>query len=200
MMTLDYYNATADAFRERTKDFDLTLQYDAFLARLPVGAHILDAGCGPGRDAAVFLKRGYRVTAIDASHAMVELATKATGLPVRLLAFQQIDFDGDFDGVWMMASLLHVPTAEVDDVVRRLTRALKPGGVWYMSVKVGDGERRNSDGRMFYDYTPESLRELLSRHPALALLEIYESEATTPPNWLHATVRKIAHEEGRPPR
>src|SRR6478672_8558352 len=157
-MTLDYYNANADGFRERTKGFVLTLQYDAFFARLPAGAHILDAGCGPGRDAKCFLSRGCRVTAVDASPAMVELATRATGLTVRVRPFQQIEFDNEFDGIWAMASLLHVPNAEIDDVFRRLIRALKPGGVWYMSVKVGGGERRNDDGRMFYDYTPDSLR------------------------------------------
>src|SRR3954451_2645856 len=151
-MTLDYYNTNADAFRERTKDVDVSHEYEKFLARLPAHpahAHILDAGCGPGRDAAHFSKLGYRVTAIDASAAMVEMAAKATGLPVRLLLFQQIDFVEEFDGVWTMASLLHVPTADVDDVVRRLTRALRPGGAWYLSVKLGDGERRNDDGRMF---------------------------------------------------
>jgi SAM-dependent methyltransferase len=196
-MTLDYYNTNAEGFRDRTKHLALALEYDAFLARLPDRAHILDAGCGPGRDAKYFLSRGYRVTAIDASSAMVALATAATGLPVRLLPFQQLDFDGEFDGVWTMASLLHVPTSDIDDVVRRLTRALKPRGVWYMSVKIGNGERRNPDGRMFYDYTPDSLRQLLSRHPSLEMLDVYESQATTPPNWLHATVRKTAGTEGR---
>ena len=196
-MTLEYYNTNADAFRERTKDLALPREYDTFLARLPDGAHILDAGCGPGRDAKYFASRGYCMTAIHASAAMVELATRATGLPVRLLPFQQLDFDNEFDGIWTMASLLHVPTSDIDDVVRRLTRALKPGGVWYLCVKIGQGERRNPDGRMFYDYTPDSLRQLLSRHPSLELLDMYESEATTPPNWLHATVRKVPPAEGR---
>lgn len=34
---------------------------------------MLDAGCGSGREAKVFLARGYQVTSIDASSEMVEV-------------------------------------------------------------------------------------------------------------------------------
>ncbi len=176
-MTSDYYDREAEAYRERTRGCDLAPLYEAFLSRLPAGAHILDAGCGPGRDTLAFLARGFRVTAIDASAAMVELATRVTGQPARLLRFQEIDFEAAFDGVWANASLLHVPSAEIDDVLGRLTRALVPGGLLHASVKVGDGERTAPDGRMFCDYSESSLRAVFARHPGLRLQSIGTSLA-----------------------
>ena len=188
-MTLDYYNHNAESFRQRTAGSMTRRSYDAFLARLAPNAHILDAGCGPGRDSMVFLERGFRVTGMDASLAMVEMATQATGQPVLLMTFQQIEFQNEFDAIWANASLLHVPQSEIDGVIRRLTRALKPAGALYMSLKVGDGERIADDGRFFCDYTETAARELLSRHRALTILEIHQ----TPPGpnradgraWLH---------------
>jgi ubiquinone/menaquinone biosynthesis C-methylase UbiE len=194
-MTISYYDNNADAFRQRTSQRAMSQHYEPFVALLPPGGNVLDAGCGPGRDTLVFLARGFRVVAFDASRAMVELATKQTGQPVLHATFQQIEFEKDtFDGVWACASLLHVPSGEIDDVLHRVTRSLKFGGAMYMSVKVGDGERIADDGRFFCDYTHRTLRDLLARHPSLEILDISES----PPNpqspdgksWLHALVRK----------
>jgi 2-polyprenyl-3-methyl-5-hydroxy-6-metoxy-1,4-benzoquinol methylase len=193
-MTLDYYNTNAEAFRQRTAGSITRRFYEPFLALLRPGAHILDAGCGPGRDSRQFVELGYRVTAMDASTAMVEMASKAIGQPVLLRRFQDVEFDAEFDGIWANASLLHVPAREFDDVLRRLARALKPGGVLYMSLKIGDGERIHDDGRFFCDYSESSLRAVLANHPTLELLSTHQ----TPPSpgqadgraWLHAIVKK----------
>ena len=47
--TLDYYNQNAAAFTEGTVNVEFTDTQDRFLALLPMGAHILDFGCGSGR-------------------------------------------------------------------------------------------------------------------------------------------------------
>jgi len=194
-MTSDYYDLNAEAFRQRTAGCDLAPLYEGFLSRLPPGAHILDAGCGPGRDTLAFLGRGFRVTAIDASAAMVDLATQATGQPARQLRLQEIEFHDAFDGVWANASLLHVPTGEIDDVLRRLVRSLVPEGLLHVSVKIGDGERIAPDGRFFCDYTETVLRALFARHPSLRLLSLEESPPQRPQDdnrsWLIARASKL---------
>lgn len=179
-MTRDYYDLNAEAFRERTVDCELAALHDAFLSRLAPGAHILDAGCGPGRDTLAFLERGFRVTAIDASAAMVDLASRATGQPARQLRFEEIEFEEAFDGIWANASLVHVPMSDIDDVMRRLARSLRPGGLLHVSVKKGEGERIAPDGRLFCDYTDGRLRALFARHPSLQLHSIEESPAQRP--------------------
>ena len=117
------------------------------------------------------------MTAFDAYPAMVELATQATGLEARLMPFHEIEFEDRFDGIWANASLLHVPSAEIDGVLDRLIRALRAGGILYMSVKFGDGERAMSDGRFFCDYNEASLAALFGRHPQLTVLHMARSPA-----------------------
>jgi SAM-dependent methyltransferase len=63
----DYYQHNAGMFFADTGDVDMTLLYRRFLPLLPEAAHVLDAGCGSGRDALAFARRGHRVTAFDAS-------------------------------------------------------------------------------------------------------------------------------------
>jgi SAM-dependent methyltransferase len=193
-MTREYYERNAKAFEERTLDRDMEHLYAAFLTRLPAKAKILDAGCGPGRDAAVFLKRGFDVTAVDASHAMIKLAAEKVGHRADVMPFQAIDFQETFDGIWANSSLLHVPREEIDDVFLRLTRSLKPRGIWYMSFKLGQDDRVTEDGRSFYDYTESSLRKLIARHPNLSILDIHNAPGPTPElqQRLHATVQKVA--------
>ncbi len=73
--------------------------YEPFLTLLPADAHIMDAGCGSGRDALAFLGKGYEVTAIDASEAMVKLASRHIGHRVLKLSLDRIEFENCFDGV-----------------------------------------------------------------------------------------------------
>jgi SAM-dependent methyltransferase len=63
--TLDYYDSHAEEFLERTATVSIEHLYEPFLALVPQGGRILDAGCGSGRDAAEFARRGYEVVAFD---------------------------------------------------------------------------------------------------------------------------------------
>lgn len=160
--TAAYYAANADRFAAESVALDATDLYEPFLALVPPGGLILDAGCGSGRDALAFRRLGYAVTAFDASPELARLAAEHTHLPVEVLRFQDMAFDGEFDGVWACSSLLHVPRAEMPDVLTRVARALRPGGVCFMSFKLGDGEAVR-DGRFFNDYTETSLVEEVRR-------------------------------------
>lgn len=73
-MTIDYYNHFAADFIKGTVDADLNVIRGRFLKYLQSGDHILDLGCGSGRDAKDFHEKGYPVTAIDGSSACCKLA------------------------------------------------------------------------------------------------------------------------------
>jgi SAM-dependent methyltransferase len=197
-MTIDFYDRNGKDFFDRTKDLDMTFAHEPFLALLPAGGHILDGGCGSGRDSKVFAERGYRVTAFDASETMVRLASENTGLPVLHMTFDDMTFENAFDGVWTCASLLHVPHAAMDSVFQKFIRALKAGGVWYLSFKVGRGEQIRGE-RLFSAFDEKSLREFIGRYPALELIQLWESADTRPElaheRWLNAFARKIGKED-----
>ena len=77
--TIGYYDRHAAEFAGQTANLDLEPLYQRFLRRVRPGGRILDAGCGVGRDALAFAKRGYEMIACDASEAMVQLARERVG-------------------------------------------------------------------------------------------------------------------------
>ena len=160
--TLAYYAKNARPFAEGTVGMDMSSLYGEFLPLLPKGGRILDAGCGSGRDALYFMRRGFEVTAFDASLEMAAAARKLLDRPVPVMAFLDVDWEAMFDGIWACASLLHVPRSQIDEVLRRLARALRPSGVLYASFKYGNTEEVR-DGRFFNDYNETSLRSVAGR-------------------------------------
>jgi hypothetical protein len=126
------------------------------------------AGCKARsrRDALAFAERSHEVIALDAFDEMVQLARSRVGdrAVVHLMRFGDVAWRGEFDGIWACASLLLVPAALFRDVASRLASALRPGGVWYMSFKLGEGERW-AEGRLFVDHTEATLRSALSGLP-----------------------------------
>ena len=147
---LQYYEQHAAAFFESTVAIDMRELHERFLSLLSNGGHILDAGCGSGRDAKAFAARGYRVSAFDASPALAKLASAHLGQSVRVRKFHDIDEVACYDGIWACASLLHLPSSDIPEAIARLWTALKPGGCFYFSFKHGTGERQHQ-GRHFTD-------------------------------------------------
>ena len=79
--TVRFYDERAEEFRDQTVNVPMDHLYEPFLAHIPAGGRILDAGCGVGRDSKAFLARGYRVVSFDASEKMVAMTTQLTGQP-----------------------------------------------------------------------------------------------------------------------
>jgi SAM-dependent methyltransferase len=174
--TSDFYRTHAQQYWNSTVHLDVHQLYEPFVRCLQKGARILDAGCGSGRDTKALLDRGYRITAIDASPELVALATAFSGHDCRILRFQDMQFQNEFDGIWACASLLHTPRSEMSDVFPRFIRALKPGGVMYLSLKEGAGERIAEDGRFFSYYTADSFREILASFPTVCEIAFWKAE------------------------
>jgi len=162
MDTLKYYDKNAEMFVAETIAADMTAQYENFISRLQKGAQILDLGCGSGRDSRAFIDKGYSVVSIDGSKELCIRAKKITRQPVLCLRFEEIEFESQFDGVWACASILHVEKSNMEDILLRISKALKPGGFLYVSYKYGN-EERLVNGRFFSDYNENDIPELFTR-------------------------------------
>ncbi len=176
---VDYYEENADAFFSATVAVDMSSLHAQFAKQLPEGGHILDAGCGSGRDALAFSKLSFRVTAFDASPSLAQLASQHLGQAVSVRKFAEIDEVACYDGIWACASLLHLPLSQVPDAIRRLWTALKPGGCCYFSFKHGQGERQHN-GRHFTDANEQTVVAWLSALPDLAAQEIWITQDQRP--------------------
>ena len=160
--TLAAYADHAEDYARRFADEEPGSWMRAFIADLPKGAFILDLGCGPANSAAILRNAGHRVDPVDASPEMVALANRSHDIGARLASFDQIDATAAYDGIWANFSLLHAPRAEMPGHLARLHRALKPGGLLHLGLKLGSGEGRDRLGRFYTHYGEEELRALLS--------------------------------------
>lgn len=190
--TLGYYDNNAEAFVESTFTVSMTRLYQEFLPHVPDGGHILDAGCGSGRDALSFHRMGYQVSAFDGSRAIASLASQRTGLPVQHRAFSDVTEVGVYNGIWACASILHLPETDIASAIARLWGALRPGGAFYMSFKVGEGERSH-DGRHFTDADEATAEGWVSALPELNGCHMWRTNDQRPDRdeqWLNILLTK----------
>ena len=172
--TISYYEEHAAEFCKSTLDADMTFCRNRFLKYLDPQSHILDAGCGSGRDSKAFIDLGHSVTAIDASPKICEEAEKVLGQKVLCRSFEELEMEKLFDGIWACASLLHVPRGKMPEVLCRLKRALKDDGILYASFKYGAGEV-TKQGRHFSNYDEKALRKLMEG-AGFEVLELFVTE------------------------
>ena len=158
--TIKYYEKEYETFISETIDADTEVLCRRFLSHIPDNGDILDLGCGSGRDTKAFIDAGYRVSAIDGSEEICHAASEYTGIDVKCMDFFDIKAVEAYDGIWACASVLHVEKGRIPKLLEVLYRALKKGGVLYLSFKYGDHDGFR-DGRHFTDLNENGFSELL---------------------------------------
>lgn len=187
--TIGYYNANAEGFVASTANVEFGALQRKFASMLPEGGRVLDLGCGSGRDSLAFLKAGFQVDAVDGSESMAKTASSLTGLPVAHATFVAYEPKGEYDGIWACSSLLHVPKGDLSVVIGKYARALKLGGVFYLSFKLGSHNGMRN-GRWFTDLDEPSFRSLIAQVSALKVSQIEITADVRPSRsnekWLNA--------------
>ncbi len=168
--TSKYYDDQAQDFFDSTVTADVDPLYKRFLKYVPAGAHILDFGCGSGRDTKAFHDMGYSVCALDGSEKLCKLASEYSGIPVKCADFLSLNEESAYDAIWACASIIHVPSNQLPALIRKMRDAVVDNGIIYASFKYGDfeGER---NGRFFVDMTEERFHDLLKKVDGLTIVE-----------------------------
>lgn len=167
------YDGGAEEFAARTADrteIEATARRFAELVRPDASGRrlVADLGCGPGHDGPVLRELGLDWIGVERSAGMLRLARgRHPGRYVRG-DLRAPPLRGGLDGLWLNASLLHVPREEVPEVLVRLHELLAPGAPLMVSLKAGEGEgveeRPAYDGmspRWFTYWTAAALDEYL---------------------------------------
>ena len=178
-VTLEYYEENSQPFVESTLSVNMSGFYSEFLSHVQPGGHILDLGCGSGRDSREFIKRGFRVTAVDGSPTLCQLAEQVIGQPVLHLQFQDLSYQEEFDGIWACASLLHLPLQQIPDILKKIVAALKPNGVLYLSFKYGHFEGIRG-GRYYTDLDENTLSKLIEASGDLRIVKTWLTNDARP--------------------
>jgi len=120
------------------KDYGAEAVYiDALLQRHSItGRELLEFGCDTGRHGRLLAERGYRVTGIERSAAMVAQAAAVSGFSCREGDIRTLQLDRTFDAV---LSLFHVVSyqvsnADVQAVFDRAAEHLGTGGLFVFDV------------------------------------------------------------------
>jgi SAM-dependent methyltransferase len=169
--TMSTYDQIATDYAERWQDRGvLHADMERFVTLLPMGGLVCDVGCGPGFDTAVLRQKGLNVIGLDRSWGMMQAGRMEHGI---VAPFVQVDMRDlplgktAVNGLWVCASLLHLPREEVPQTVQDFARILKPSGILYLSVKMGDDAKWTSTpfnddlSRFFTYWQPETLDPLL---------------------------------------
>ncbi len=159
---------------------------------------MLDAGCGPGHQAATLNRFGAEAVGLDLSHVMlVEGRRRVPGLRLVQGDLLALPFPtGAFHGVWARASLIHLTEDETRRALAEFRRVLRPGGALYVCVRVGEGDAVREETlmgvtlrRYFHFWTPHALAQAVGA--AGFQLADAGDEDGEPENWtwLHAAAR-----------
>jgi len=169
--TIDYYEENADELATRYESADVSELHSRLLSTFRQGSSLLEVGCGTGREASFLLKKGYDVDSIEASRSMIRFA---------LVYHPELDgrlINGEvpiclesvtkkYDGIYSIATLMHLSLVDIRLVLRRFYSLLKDYGKILISVPLSRPDLKASGydpkGRYFLLLSEEKWKKIIS--------------------------------------
>jgi predicted house-cleaning noncanonical NTP pyrophosphatase (MazG superfamily)/SAM-dependent methyltransferase len=160
---VDYLSETLKNYEQTAKEYAIkkaphlkdSLPYLEKFSTYLKGNRVLEIGFGLGQDASYFIENNFEYIGVDAVSQFfknLKLRYPKARLmkgDIRFLSFSS----KSFDGIYAMASLLHLNDADLSKVMQNCHSWLKEDGIMYLSLKEGTGETTRPDGRYFNLFT-----------------------------------------------
>ena len=158
------------------------------------GGITADIGCGSGREVAWLNANGFPAKGVDASTGL--LGEARARYPQFEFAHAELPGLGGiaantYDNVLCETVIMHLDRALVPLSVRRMLEIVKPGGVFYLSWRVTEGEnQRDKHERLYSAFEPSVVRSELAA--ASVLLDEERISASSSKKIARLVVRKAA--------
>ena len=161
----DYYHHHHTVYHKKTFHIDPSSFLEPLRRHLKPGDKILDVGCGSGRDLLWFKTHGFRVFGFEGSEGLAGLARRNADCDIIEGDFENYDFSKQtFDAILLSGALVHIPHARLEAVFKSIVNGLGEGGNVLVSLKEGCGSSSDGDGRTFYFWQDEDLRDIFLKH------------------------------------
>jgi len=156
--TIEYYKNNAKLLVKRYESADVKNIQKLLLEVFSKNSSLLEIGCGSGRDANFMIENNYKLTAIDASKEMILEAKKIHPLLENSLHVvtipDELSFNtNSFDGIYSIATLMHLEEKEIKKTIQKIYDMLKGNGIFLFSVSIQrddiDKNFKDSKGRHF---------------------------------------------------
>ncbi len=176
-----------DRIAERYVEWSIRLgteQRDRYLAvvlqRLPIGAAVLELGCGTGVLTTNRLATRFAITGVDISERSITQARRNVPEATFVHAnMTDLDFPPDtFDGVLAFYSITHMPREEHGPLLRKIGRWLRPGGLLVATMGAaslpGDVEEDWLGVPMYFSHHDAETNKRLVQDAGMRLLSAHE--------------------------
>ncbi len=160
--TLSYYENNAKDLSQRYESANVDNIHALLLKTFSPKSYLLEIGCGSGRDAGFMHRNAYDVLAIDGSREMIAEAKRCHpelegSLEVMKIP-EYLQFkSSSFDGVYSIATLMHLDKSAIDRTIEKVAMILKTGSKFLFSVSVQrddvDDQGKDEKGRYFTTMT-----------------------------------------------
>lgn len=166
---------------------------------LPIGAKVLELGCGAGVPTTQELQENFLVTGVDISEKSIEIAKKNVPQANFIVGdMTKLEFaSGSFAGVVCFYSIIHVPRSEHFSLLCSIKKWLVPGGVLVATMGSTSSEAQISDdwfgAKMYWSNFDAAENKKLVRDAGFEIMSEEEETADengTPMTFLWVVARK----------
>ena len=136
--TVESYEVIADQYARDTHGRHVLTGGLTQLAETVPAAHVLEIGSGPGWDADELEEAGLTVRRTDITQGFIDFQ-RSRGRAIDRLDAINDDLGGPYDAVVTLHVLQHMEPDDLELVLAKVAKALRPGGRFLVSIPLGQG-------------------------------------------------------------